>query len=153
MNFIRVLVLTGHALLSGVLLGGALYSIITVQPRAKAYFKDIRDFEAFVANLAHGARWQLLAILAAIATTGFLEPLLSESARPLLWWTCFGVKLVLWTAILSGFVYISWYLWPRRVLAAPGELPAIQRNFAVIGRIILLLLVIAFAIGVAMSHL
>ncbi len=117
------------------------------------YFKDTRDFEAFVANLAHGARWKFLTILAVIAITGSADPLLSESARPLLWWICFGIKCVLWTAILSCFVYVSWWLWPRRVFAAPADLPAIRRDFTMIGRIMLFLLLIAFVMGVVMTQI
>jgi hypothetical protein len=33
---------------------------MTVQPCARVFFKDVRDFEGFVANLADGARWQFL---------------------------------------------------------------------------------------------
>lgn len=49
-----LLTLIIHSLLGALLLGGALYSIMTVQPRAKRFFKDMRDYEKFVANLAHG---------------------------------------------------------------------------------------------------
>jgi hypothetical protein len=85
MHLLHLLVLVIHAVLSAALLGGMVYSFITVQPRAKLYFKDIRDFEAFVANLAHGARWKFLTILSLIAITGLAHPLLSESAG-----LCFG---------------------------------------------------------------
>jgi hypothetical protein len=108
MHLLHLLVLVIHAVLSAALLGGMVYSFVTVQPRAKLYFKDTRDFEAFVANLAHGARWKFLTALAVIAITGSIDPLLSESARPLLWWICFGIKCVLWTVILSCSVYVSW---------------------------------------------
>jgi hypothetical protein len=63
------------------------------------------------------------------------------------------VKFVLWTATLSCFVYVSWYLWPRRVLAATHELPAIHRGFALAARAILILLLLSFALGVAMARL
>lgn len=153
MHLFHLLVLVSHAVLSAALLGGMLYSFVTVQPRAKLYFKDSRDFEAFVANLAHGARWKFLTALAVIVITGSADPLLSESARPLLWWICFGIKGVLWTAILSCFVYVSWWLWPRRVFAAPADLPAIRRDFTIIGRIMLFLLLIAFVMGVVMAQI
>jgi len=153
MYLIRLLALVVHAVSSAALLGGALYSFLTVQPRAKAHFEDIRDFETFVANLAHGARWKLLTLLAAIAITGFVDPLLSESVRPQLWWTCFGIKGVLWAAVLGSFVYVSWYLWPRRVFAALTDLSTIQRKFTVIGSVILVLLMIAFVLGVLMSQI
>jgi hypothetical protein len=153
MHFLHLLVLVIHAVLSAALLGGMLYSFITVQPRAKLYFKDIRDFEAFVANLAHGARWKFLTALAVIGITGSADPLLSEAARPQLWWICFGIKCVLWTAILSCFVYVSWWLWPRRVFAAPADLPAIRRDFTMIGRTMLFLLLIAFVMGVVMTQI
>jgi hypothetical protein len=153
MHLIRLLTLIIHAVLSASLLGGMLYSFITVQPRAKVFFKDILEFEAFVANLAHGARQKFLTVLALIAITGLIDPLLSDSARSLLWWTCFGAKCVLWAAILSCFTYVSWRLWPRRVLAAPADLPAIRKDFTVMGRIILSLLLIAFVMGMVMSQI
>jgi hypothetical protein len=147
----RLLLLIVHAVFGALLLGGALYSIMTVQPRAKVFFTDVRDFERFVANLASGARWQFLAVLAVIGLTGLIDPWISP--HPFLWWICFGVKFVLWTATLSCFVYVSWYLWPRRVLAATHELPAIHRGFALAARAILILLLLSFALGVAMARL
>ena len=153
MYLLHLLVLVVHAVLSASLLGGMLYSFITVQPRAKVFFKDILEFEAFVANLAHRARWKILTVLALIAITGLTDPLLADSARSLLWWTCFVAKCVLWAAILGCFFYVSWWLWPRRVLAAPADLPAIRRDFTVMGRIILSLLLIVFVIGVTMSQI
>jgi hypothetical protein len=145
----RSLLLIIHALLGALLLGGALYSIMTVQPRAKAFFKEVRDFEGFAANLAQGARWQFLAVLSVIGITGLIGPFFAP--RPFLWWICFGVKSVLWIGTLGCFVYVSWYLWPRRVLAATTELPAIHRSFAWVARTILALLLLSFVIGVAME--
>jgi hypothetical protein len=146
----RWLLLIVHALLGALLLGGALYSIMTVQPRAKAFFKDVREFEAFVANLAHGARWQFLAVLSVIGITGFIGPWFSP--HPFLWWIYFSVKCVLWAVILGCFIYVSWYLWPRRILAATAELPAIHREFALAARTILALLLVSFVLGVAMTQ-
>jgi hypothetical protein len=148
----RYLLLIIHALLGAVLLGGALYSIMTVQPRAKAFFKDIRDFEAFVANLADGARWQFLAALSVIGITGFIDPFFSRVPHPLIWWICFGVKSILWAGTLACFVYVSWYLWPRRILATTAELPVIHRGFALAARTILALLLVSFVLGIAMAQ-
>jgi hypothetical protein len=153
MYLIRLLVLVVHAVLSAALLGAALYSFLTVQPRAKAHFKDVRDFETFVANLAHGTRWKFLTLLAGIAITGSVDPILSESARPQLWWISFGIKGVLWAAVLGSFVYVSWNLWPRRIFAALTDLAAIRREFAVIGSLIVVLLMTAFVLGVVMSQI
>jgi hypothetical protein len=150
MDLGRWVALIVHALLGALLLGGALYSIMTVQPRAKDFFKNIGDFESFVANLAHGARWQFLAVMAIIGITGLISPWFSE--HPSAWWICFGVKIVLWIATLGMFVYVSWYLWPRRVLAAKTELPAIHRRFAFAARIIIVLLAASFGLGVAMPR-
>jgi hypothetical protein len=147
---VRWFLLIIHAVLGALLLGGALYSIMTVQPRAKAFFKDVRDFEAFAANLAHGARWQFLAVLSVIGITGFIDPFFSP--HPFLWWVCFGVKSALWMGTLGCFVYVSWYLWSRRILAATAELPAIHREFAWVARTILTLLLLSFVIGVAMAR-
>jgi hypothetical protein len=151
MDLVRLVVLILHAGLGAMLLGGALYSIMTVQPRARAFFKDIRDFEGFVANLADGARWQFLSVLAIVGVTGFIEPWFSP--HPSFWWICFGLKSILWAATLGCFVYVSWYLWPRRILAASHELPAIHRDFALIARSILILMLVAFVLGVAMTRM
>jgi hypothetical protein len=147
----RLLLLIVHAVLGAILLGGALYSIITVQPRARRFFKDVRDFEGFVANLADGARWQFLAVLIGIGITGLIDPWFSP--HPFLWWLCFGLKSLLWAATLGCFVYVSWYLWPRRILAAIHELPAIHRDFALVARTILVLLLVSFVLGVAMTRI
>jgi hypothetical protein len=146
-----MLVVIVHAILGAVLLGGALYSIMTVQPRARAFFKDLRDFEGFVANLADGARWQFLGALTVIGITGLIEPWFAP--RPFLWWICFGLKSLLWTATLGCFVYVSWYLWPRRIVATIHELSAIHQAFALMARTILILLLLAFGLGVAMTRL
>jgi hypothetical protein len=147
----RLLFVIIHATLGAALLGGALYSIMTVQPRARRFFKDVRDFEGFVANLADGARWQFLAVLIGIGITGLIDPWFSP--HPFLWWLCFGLKSLLWAATLGCFVYVSWYLWPRRILAAIHELPAIHRDFALVARTILVLLLVSFVLGVAMTRI
>jgi hypothetical protein len=144
----RWIVLTVHALVGASLLGGALYSIMTVQPRAKAFFKNVSDFEGFVASLAHGARWQFLAAMAAIGITGLIDPWFSSHSFA--WWVCFGVKSVLWTVTLGFFVYVSWFLWPRRIFAAKAELSGIHREFAFAARTILVLLMLSFVLGVVM---
>jgi hypothetical protein len=151
MDLARLLLLTVHAVLGALLLGGALYSIITVQPRARTFFKNVRDFEGFVTNLADGARWQFLAVLVGIGITGLVDPWFSP--HPFLWWLCFGLKSLFWAATLGCFVYVSWYLWPRRILAAVHELPAIHRDFALVARTILVLLLVSFALGVAMTRI
>jgi hypothetical protein len=147
----RLLLVIVHAVLGAVLLGGALYSIMTVQPRARSFFKNVRDFEGFVANLANGARWQFLAVLTVIGITGFIDPWFSP--HPLLWWICFSLKFLLWAGTLGCFVYVSWYLWPRRIFAAIHELPAIHRDFAIAARTILVLLLLAFGLGMVMTRL
>jgi hypothetical protein len=149
-DLVRLVLLIVHAVLGALLLGGALYSIMTVQPRARAFFKDVRDFEGFVANLADGARWQFLAVLAIIGVTGLIEPWFSSHGS--FWWICFGLKSILWAGTLGCFVYVSWFLWPRRILAAAHELPMIQTRFAMVGRTILALLLISFVLGVAMTR-
>ena len=126
---------------------------MTVQPRAKSFFKDVRDFETFVANLADGARRQFLAVLCAIGITGLVDPFLSSTPHSFLWWLCFGTKCVLWAGTLGCFIYVSWYLWPRRILASIQELPAIHQDFAVMARTILALLLVSFVLGVAMAQI
>jgi hypothetical protein len=149
-DFVRLVLLIVHVTLGAFLLGGALYSIMTVQPRARAFFKNVRDFEGFVANLAHGARWQFLPVLLLIGMTGLIDAWLAP--HPFLWWICFALKSLFWTATLGCFVYVSWYLWPRRIMAAIHELPAIHRAFAVVARTILVLLGASFVLGVVMTR-
>jgi hypothetical protein len=150
-DLVRLVLLIVHATLGAFLLGGALYSIMTVQPRARAFFKDVQDFERFVANLADGARWQFLAVLTVIGITGLIDSWLIS--HPFAWWICFGLKSLLWVATLGCFVYVSWYLWPRRILAAAHELPAIHREFAIAARTILVLLLVSFVLGVVMTRI
>jgi hypothetical protein len=151
MDLVRLVLLIAHAVLGALLSGGALYSIMTVQPRARSFFKNVRDFEGFVANLADGARWQFVAVLIGIGITGLIDPWFSP--HPLLWWLCFGFKCLLWTITLVCFVYVSWYLWPRRILAAIHELPTIHRDFALVARTILIMLLVSFVLGVVMTRI
>jgi uncharacterized membrane protein len=142
-----------HALAGAAWLGSMFYSLLIVQPRAKAFFADDSRFEEFVATLAQGARWKVLSAFSIVLVSGLaLIPV--SATRPLRgWWLALIVtKIVLFAAALGVFCYASWHLWPSRIFAAPDEVPRIQRRFRRVGIAILILIGLAFALGVV-AHL
>lgn len=138
-----------HALAGAAWFGSMIYSLMVVQPRAKAFFNDDSRFEEFVATLARGARWKVLSAFGIVLVSGLaLIPV--SATRPLRgWWLALLVtKMVLLAAALAVFCYASWYLWPSRIFAAPDEVPLIQRRFRRVGVALIILVGLAFALGV-----
>ena len=68
-----------HALASAAWFGSMFYSLTVMQPRAERFFESAAEFEEFVAHVAQGARWKVLAAFAFVAATGGLLILV---ARP-----------------------------------------------------------------------
>jgi hypothetical protein len=112
------------------------YSLVVVQPRAARFFERSDDHERFAAALAAGARAKVLALCAALALSGagLVATDLTEADDPdALWLALVGAKVVLLAIGIALFVWVSWRLWPLRVLALPAELAAVRRRFARVG--------------------
>ena len=127
-----------HVVVAAAWLGGMLYSLVVVQPRLKALFTDAGAREDFATVLAAGARWKVLGLASALAVSGagMTAIELSEADSPSGAWIVLVVaKAALLGAAVAIFAYVSWRLWPRRLLAnmtGSPELGEIQARFRLI---------------------
>lgn len=138
-----------HALAGAAWLGAMIYSLFVLQPKAAAFFKSPEDFEEFVAHVANGARWKVLAAFALIAASGAaLAALRWRTPVSPLWVAAVAAKTALLLVALAVFVYASWRLWPARIFAAGDEVPRFRRAFARVGLAMIALIGTAFALGV-----
>jgi len=142
---VRVLLLVVHAGLAAAWLGSMAYSLTVVQPRLPGYFGSDDDaHEAFVVALAHGNRWRVVSLVAALALSGVGLLLIDDGVD-------LAIHLVkggLLAAAAALFWYVSWRHWPRRVFALPAERPALRGRLRLIAWTMLVLVGLAFALGV-----
>ena len=138
-----------HTLTGGVWLGAMAYSFFLLHPRARVYFSDPVAFESFSAPLSHGARWKVLGALGLLAGSGgILMAVRWREPAPAVWLALIALKIALFLAATALFVYVSWRLWPARVLAATWEIPPIQRAFHRAAAVMLVLATSALVLGV-----
>jgi uncharacterized membrane protein len=150
---LTVLVLV-HVVVAAAWLGGMLYSIVVVQPRLKAFFQDAGEREDFATVLASGARWKVLGLAAVLALSGagMAAVELSDADSPSGAWIALVVaKAALLAAAVALFAYVSWRLWPRRLLAnmtGSPELGEIQARFRLISLTLTALVAAGLVAGV-----
>lgn len=125
---VQALTIGIHVLGGGVWIGAMVFSVFVLHPRAERFFQRASEFEDFIFHVVHGARWKVLAGIAAIAGSGAA---LTVTRGPLS--TLLALKLALFAVSLGLFVYVSWVLWPRRVFAREDELAAVRRRFWWVG--------------------
>lgn len=140
-----------HIIASAGLLGAMGYSIAVVQPRARRFFRDVRDFEEFTAFISHGARWKMLGTLGLISLTGALLIILHPHEADHRWLALIAAKVVILLVATVVFCYASWRLWPARIFASPEEIPAFQRRFRLVGYTMLTMVVLEFILA-AVAH-
>jgi len=149
MLLLHALLAFAHALSSAAWFGSMFYSLTVMQPRAKRFFATDAEFEEFVATVAQGARWNVLAAFAFVALTGAG---LIVVARPqpvtTAWLVIVALKIALFAIAVAIFAYASWRLWPRRIFASPAELPGIRRRFRAVGIALLIIAAMSFALGI-----
>jgi F0F1-type ATP synthase assembly protein I len=112
-----------YLMLAALWTGSMAYSLNVVQPKVAKFFTDEQEREAFLATLAHGNRWKVVAmastmICAAVAVIAYTS---ATAVR-----VGFGVALALDLIASAVFVQVSWRHWPARVFAVPSELPAFR---------------------------
>ncbi|WP_238016074.1 hypothetical protein KZZ52_49720 [Dactylosporangium sp. AC04546] len=110
-------IVTLHLALAAVWAGAMSYSLLVVQPRAARFFTDDDRLEEFLMTLAHGNRWRVVGLIAALLVTGAI-------AVPRLPW----FLLVLYLCAAAVFANVSWRHWPARVFALPAERPGFRRS-------------------------
>lgn len=140
-----------HALAGAVWLGAMVYSFFLLHPRARSYFAETKDFESFIATVSHGARWKVLLGMAVLAATGIVLAALRwrevESPR----WSWFlGIKCSLFFAALGLFWFISWRLWPARVLALDEEIARFQTSFGRMAIAMMSIATVSMVLGIWM---
>lgn len=121
-----------HVIGGGVWIGAVAFNVFILHPRAENYFKKSSDYEDFLFSIVHGARYKVLAGVAAIAVSGVWLTA-HHMGSPAPWTSLVVVKIALLLAALALFLYVSFVLWPRRVFAREDELPAIRRRFWIVG--------------------
>ena len=151
MHFLYLATAIIHALASAAWFGSMFYSFFVLHPRAKKFFANDEEFEQFIATIAQGARWKVLGAFAVVAVSGVLLIVLGRpQPAPPLWIGCVVAKAVCLLIALAVFCHASWRLWPARIFATPGELPALQRSFRRVAIVLLLLIATASALGIVM---
>jgi hypothetical protein len=117
----RALVIAAHLFLGVGWLGAMSYSLFMVQPKAARYFAADGDaHEDFLTTLAHGARWKVVGLIAALAATGVIAAV-TAADRTTGWWVGIAAKAALLLAASGVFWWVSWRAWPARVFALPAE--------------------------------
>lgn len=126
------LLIAVHVLGGGVWIGAMVFSVFVLHPRAERFFTRAAEFEDFIFSVVHGARYKVLAGVAAIVLSGIALAVTHRDA-PAAWSWLVAVKVALLLASLALFLHVSFRLWPRRVFAREDELPAVRRRFWWIG--------------------
>jgi uncharacterized membrane protein len=147
--FATALLAVIHVLAGAAWLGAMCYSFFVLHPRAHAYFEKQADFESFIAAVSHGARYWFLSALAVIALSG-AGLLLGRWPETVSagWVLVMGAKVGLLATALVLFVYVSWRLWPARILALDREIPHLQKVFRRAALAMLLIAALSMALGV-----
>ena len=128
---LTVALVSAHVLLGVGWVGAMGYSLGVAQPKAARYFgADDERLEEFLTTLAHGARWKVVGLLAALGLTGLgLIALAAPAERDAAWWTAVAAKTALLLLAAALFWRVSWRWWPGRVFALPAERPVWRRRF------------------------
>lgn len=137
-DVLRTVLLLVHVGVTAAWFGAMLYSLVVVQPRLAEFFADVDEREDFATVLAAGARWRVLGLAVALALSGagLTAIELDEADDPSGAWIALIVaKTALLAVAVALFTYVSWRLWPSRLLAhmsGSSELEQIQARFRMI---------------------
>ncbi len=142
-----------HVLAGATWLGAMVYSLLVLQPRARRFFPRPEDYETFIVQVSAGMRWPVLAAFALLAASGTGLVLLHGSAFSFARAFLLGSKTLLFFAALALFSYVSWRMWPARILALPEELAAVRAKFRRVGGLMLFLVGLNMVLGVVLRTL
>ena len=153
MAALTVILVLAHTGTAAAWLGGMLYSLLVVQPKAARFFgTDEETHEAFLATMASGNRWKVLALMAVLAGTGGGLLAIGPTPDPVQMVLHVG-EILLLVAAVGVFVHLSWRMWPRRVFALPGERAKLRARFQRAAYGLVALVGTAFVLGVVASAL
>jgi uncharacterized membrane protein len=136
-----------HVLGGGVWIGAMVFSVFILHPRAERFFTRASEFEDFIFSVVHGARYKVLAGIAAIVASGAALAV-RHAATAGAWTWLVAVKVALLLVSLALFLHVTFTLWPRRVFAREDELPAVRRRFWWIGVVMIACNTASMGLGV-----
>lgn len=135
-----------HLTLSATWLGSMVYSLTVVQPTVRRFFSDESSREDFLLALAHGNRWRVVALIAALMLSA--AGVMATTPHAVIG---YAIALVLYTVAAVIFCHVSWRHWPARVFALPEEWAGYQRSLRVQALAILGCVSMAFLIALSVS--
>ncbi|MQA79356.1 MAG: hypothetical protein GEV10_12910 [Streptosporangiales bacterium] len=145
MTFLTLVVTAAHVFAAAVWFGAMAYSLAVVQPRVERVLGG--RAEELLVILGSGARWKVVGLIGVLAASGVGLVLLAPGDGAL-WWASVVASAVALVAATAVFCVVSWRMWPARVFALPGELPAHRRRFRLVAWTMLTLTGAATAFGV-----
>jgi uncharacterized membrane protein len=150
-DVLRAFLVVVHVGVTAAWLGGMLYSVTVVQPKLVRFFADPSEREDFATVLASGARWKVLGLAAVLALSGAGLTAIELGEASGAWAALVVLKAVLLAAAVALFVYVSWRLWPQRLLAhlsGSPDLVRIQARFRWIALTLTALIAAGFVAGI-----
>lgn len=141
-----MVVAVAHIAIAAIWLGSMTYSLLVVQPAVARFPADQTGREELLVTLAHGNRWPVVGLVAALA--------LSAIAAMIAWPEVaagFAVALALYAAAAGIFVNVSWRHWPARVFALPEELAGYRRRLRIQAWTMTVLVGAAFLVTLSVS--
>jgi uncharacterized membrane protein len=150
-DVLRAFLVVVHVGVTAAWLGGMLYSLTVVQPKLVRFFADPSEREDFATVLASGARWKVLGLAAVLALSGAGLTAIELGEASGAWAALVVLKAVLLAAAVALFVYVSWRLWPQRLLAhlsGSPDLVRIQARFRWIALTLTALIAAGFVAGI-----
>jgi hypothetical protein len=137
------LLLVLHLTLAAIWMGAMGYSLTAVQPKVDRFFPDEEKREEFLLLLAHGNRWKVVGLIAALVLTG------AALVVDVSWW--YAVSLVLYGIAAVIFWYVSWRHWPARIFAVREELAGCRRRLRLLASCMTGLVGAAFVVALAVT--
>jgi uncharacterized membrane protein len=138
-----------HVLSGAAWFGAMFYSWLVLHPRAQGYFSRPTEFEAFIATVSQGARYSVLTALSLMGITGLGLVLLRwPEIHSMTWLILIAAKTVLFLTALGLFVFVSWRLWPARILALENEISHFQKLSRRLAQVMLTIAGLSISLGV-----
>ncbi|HEY0500228.1 MAG TPA: hypothetical protein VGD48_31080 [Kutzneria sp.] len=137
------LLLVLHLTLAAIWMGAMGYSLTAVQPKVDRFFPDEEKREEFLLLLAHGNRWKVVGLIAALVLTG------AALAVDVSWW--YAVSVVLYGIAAVIFWHVSWQHWPSRIFAVREELAGYRRRLRLLASCMTGLVGAAFVFALAVT--
>ena len=132
-----------HLTLAAIWMGAMGYSLTVVQPKVDRFFPDEEKREEFLLLLAHGNRWKVVGLVAALVLTGV------ALAVDVSWRYAISVALYGIAAVI--FWHVSWRHWPARIFAVVEELAGYRRRLRLLASCMTGLAGAAFVFSLAVT--